>query len=172
MKRYFFVGLFGLLACSASSAQSTGFYAGASYLDTETEWRGESDDDSGFEARLGYTLDQNFSLELAYVDLGTVKLPEISDAGGAADTDGFSFSALGSYPIGSFNLIGKLGYLWAETDGYLGSIAGPIKFDSDENGLLLGVGLSYDLSESFDVRLEYNDSDDFNWISIGLNFHF
>jgi len=68
--------------------------------------------------------------------------------------------------------MGEIGYIWAETEGYLGSIAGPVESDTNENELLLGMGFSYELTDNFDIRLEYNESDHFNWTWIGLNFGF
>jgi len=172
MKKQIALGLLGLLTAGVAHAQAAGFYVGGSYLDAETEWLSETDDDSGYEVRAGYMLDENFSLEVSYFDLGTVKLPEIPDAGGKAETDGYAASVLGSYPIGALHLTGKIGYLWAETDGFVGSVLGPRGFETDENELLLGVGLSFDLTDNFAIRLEYNESDHFNWAGLGVDYRF
>jgi opacity protein-like surface antigen len=172
MNRLTVTFLLSLLASGVANAQTSGFYIGASFLDAETDWLSETDDDSGFEARLGFAFDDNFSMEASYVDLGTVTLPAVSDAGGKADTDGYTASALWSLPISSFNLIGKIGYLWAETDGHIGTISGPVKVSSDEDELFVGAGISYEFSDNFEIRLEYNRSDNFNWASAGINFHF
>ncbi|NQV71088.1 MAG: porin family protein [Pseudohongiella sp.] len=172
MNKCIVLGLLGLLTTTLANAQSSGFYIGASYLNAETELLRETDNDSGFEARLGYSLDEHFSVEANYLDLGSINLPEFQDAGGSADTDGFAVTALGIYPMGRIHLIGKIGYLWLETEGQLGSIAGPINYSSDESELMFGAGLSYNITDRIEVKLEYNESQHFNWSSLGINYRF
>ena len=172
MNKCLVFGLLSLLTTTLANAQTSDFYIGASYLDAETELLGETDDDSGFEARIGYAFDEHFSIEANYLDLGSVELPEIQDGGGSADTEGYAATILGIYPLGGINLIGKIGYLWMETEGQLGSIAGPIDYSSDENELMFGAGISYNITDRLEVKLVYNESQNFNWSSVGLNYQF
>ena len=164
--------LFCYLVTTSVFAEETKYYFGASYLRAETVLMGETDKDSGFEARLGYIVNNSFSLEASYVDLGTLEFPKIADAGGSVESNGYSFAALGVYPISDFNLTGKVGYLWWDSDGYLGSIAGPRAFNADGGDLLIGGGLSYVFTENIEIKVEYNDSVQFNWVSLGVNYHF
>ena len=172
MNKCLFLGLLSLLTATATNAQTSDFYIGASYLNSEIELLREADDDSGFEARVGYAFDEHFSIEVNYLDLGTIDLPEIQDGGGSADTDGYAATVLGVYPLGRINLIGKIGHLWMETEGQLGSIAGPIDYSSDESEFMFGAGISFDFTDRIEVKLEYNESQNFNWSSVGLNYQF
>ena len=169
MKKTITLALFALLGSATAQAQVTNFYLGASWLDTEPEWMSTSDSDTGFEARLGYTLNPVLAIEASYLDLGTVNLPQFPDAGGAADTDAYTLSGLLSFPIGNLSLFGKAGYLWAETDGYYGTIAGPRPSNVDEKEVLLGAGINFEITNSLEIRLEYNESDHYNWAGLGLN---
>lgn len=167
-----YLGLAALFASAPTQAQLTNFYAGASWLDTEPEWMATTDSDTGFEARLGYMLNPVMALEASYLDIGTVNLPQFPDAGGSAETDAYSVSGLLLFPIGNLSVFGKLGYLWSETDGEYGTIAGPRAANSEESEVLLGAGLSFEITDAVELRLEYNESDHFNWAGLGLNLHF
>ena len=172
MKIWISAILLSLVLINYSYANDTGYHLGVSYLNSEHEFMGEDDNDSGLEVRFGYSLNKNIFFEASYLDLGTVELPSNPDAGGAFDNDGYSLSAIGVYPVGDFNLIGKVGYLWWESEGSLGSIAGPIGYSSSGYDLLLGVGLSFNVNDRFELKIDYNDSQEFNWVSIGFNYHF
>ena len=172
MKKYSYLLLSCLFTTTAVFAENTNFYIGASYLDAETDLLANSDKDSGFEARIGYVLNSNFSFEANYLDLGQLKLPAFPDAGGSVQTDGYGLGVLGIYPSGNFNLIGKLGYFWWDSAGTLGSIAGPVKYTAEDSEVIYGVGLSYNVSDNIELRTDYNDSQQFNWASLGLNFRY
>ena len=169
MKKTIALGLFALFCSATAHAQLTDFYLGASWLDTEPEWMASKDSDTGFEARIGYTLNPVFAIEASYLDLGTVNLPNFVDAGGAAETDAYTLSGLLSFPIGNLSLFGKLGYLWAETDGEYNTIAGPRFSNIDEKEVLFGAGIGFEVTDSLEIRLEYNESDHYNWAGLGLN---
>ena len=172
MKKIISSFLFCLLVTASVYAEEPKYYFGASYLIAEADLMGETDNDSGFEARFGYILNKNFSFEASYLDLGTLELPNFQDSGGSVETDGYSIAALGIYPIGAFNLIGKVGYLWWDSEGTLGSIAGPVEVSSDGSDLIIGGGLSYIFTERIEIKIEYNNSQQFNWGSIGINYRF
>lgn len=172
MKNKIIVVLFSVLAAASANAAPTGYYLGLSYLDTEAEFTDKDDGDSGLEARFGYSVNEFFAVEAAYLDLGTWDLPNIPDAGGRIETDGYAITALGTYPINEFALIGKLGSFWSESDGFLGSVNGPVNFSDDASNLLWGAGVSYSINDTFEVKVEYTEADDFEWSSLGLNFRF
>lgn len=172
MKKWIIAILLGLFSSALSHADTPLYYAGVSYLNAETSFMGESDDDSGLEARFGYTLSEYLSLEISYLDLGAIELPNFPDAGGSVDTDGYAFTVLGTYPMNDFTLIGKAGNLWWDTEGSLGSIAGPISYAKNGNDLLFGAGVSYKLTDNVKVKVEFNDSQDFNWSVLGIDFTF
>lgn len=166
------IGLFALVSSMGAQAQLTGFYVGASYLDTRPEWLSHSDNDNGLEARVGYSLNSLFAFEASYLELGTVDLPNFADAGGSADTEAYTVSGVVTFPIGNLYLLGKAGYMWSQTDGTYGTIAGPMRSEVDEGELFFGAGIGFEIINNLDVRLEYNEADPFNWAGIGLNIRF
>jgi|GEM_PF-2469224 len=168
------VSVIAVLLCSITQvhAQDDGFYIGASYIGAETQWLGESEYDAGFEARIGYGLNDLLSFEASYIEMGTVTLPNFVDAGGSADTESYTLSAIGALPIGNLSLFGKIGYLWSETDGVFGTIAGPMTSNVEENEVFVGAGVSFHVFDTFELRLEVNESDEFSWAGLGLNLRF
>lgn len=172
MKKAAAIGLIALFGSMGAQAQITGFYVGASFLDTQPEWLSHSDDDNGLEARVGYSLNSLFAFEASYLELGTVDLPNFPDAGGSADSEAYTVSGVVSLPLGNLSLFGRAGYLWSQTDGYFGTIAGPMRSETDDSELYFGAGVSVEIFSNLDVRLEYNETDRFNWAGLGLNIRF
>lgn len=154
------------------SAHAQGFYIGASYLGAETEWMGEREYDAGLEARLGYSFNSLLAIEATYLDLGTVTLPDFVDAGGSADTDAYSLAAVATIPLGNLNFFGKAGYLRTETDGVFGTIAGPRQSNIKQDEMFIGGGIGFEIFDTFELRLELNKSDDFDWAGVGVNLRF
>lgn len=154
------------------SAEEASYYIAASYLNAETNLIGNTDKDPGYEARLGYTLNEKLSFEASYLDFGTHALPVIPDSGGSIQADGFSLSAVGLLPIRNINVIGKIGYLWWDSKGTLGSIAGPVPVTYSGSDIIIGGGLSYRFSKNIELKIEYNNSQEFKWSSVGVNFYF
>ena len=157
-----------------SSAETQTIYLGASYLTSDSDFQENSDDDSGYEVNLGYSLNKHLAFEVNYLDLGTFNLPDQPDAGGTIDTDGLSILMVAKYPIESFTLYGKLGNLWWDREGALGSIAGPVKFKTDGSNLMFGIGFYYNIKDILDIKLEHKVSklgdDDLNWSSVGIYY--
>lgn len=172
MKKYTQCTLLCLFVTSTVYAQQTKYYVGASYLDAKTDFMGETDNDSGGEARVGYIINNHLSFEANYSDFGTLELSKIADAGGSVKSDGYSIAAIGAYPIGQFKVIGKVGYLWWKSEGTLGSIAGPAPFTFDGSDMIIGAGVAYSITNNIDIKLEYDDSQRFSWGSIGVNYQF
>lgn len=172
MKKLSMLVLLGLFAPAMLVADASPYYIGASIIDADTKFMGETDGDTGFEARVGYVLSEYVSFEASYLELGSMELPSFPDAGGSIDSEGYALSVLATLPLDRFSLFGKAGNLWWESDGYLGSIAGPVSYSKDGTELLLGAGVSFDVSEKIALKMEYNDSGDFDWTSLGLNVRF
>ena len=63
MKKIISSFLFCLFVTASVYAEEPKYYFGASYLIAEADLMGETDNDSGFEARFGYILNKNFSLK-------------------------------------------------------------------------------------------------------------
>lgn len=157
---------------AAVLAGPPGFYVGASIQSVDAEFRQDDDTDSGWEARLGFALTKNLAVEATYSDLGEVVLPAFPDAGGSVETDALIASAVVKLPLGLFSLVGRGGVLAWDRDGELGSIAGPVSFSDDGFDLVLGAGISFELTDELEIRADYNDADDFSWFAAGINYHF
>jgi len=165
--------LLGLFAIHNVNADPSGLYVGISGLEDDAEFRGDKDEDTGWEIRLGYSINKYFAVQAGYLDLGEVVLPNFADGGGSVETDGVAVSALAMFPMGDdFSVVGKVGLLAWERDGVLGSIAGPRELSEDGSDLMLGIGFSYHVTDKVDITADYNDSEDFTWIAGGINYHF
>jgi hypothetical protein len=175
MRRGFICLLVGFVFSVPASAEMEKFYLGASYLNSDTEFRGYSDEDVGYGLRAGYSLTSHFAVEMNYFDFGTFHLPYLPDAGGKIDSDGISLQMVARYPIDRFTLYGKLGNLWWDREGVLGSVAGPVKFKDDGSDLIFGIGCSYELIPQLDINTEIEGSGsgyDSKLVSLGISYHF
>lgn len=158
-----------------------GFYAGVGggfttvdFCDDLTSLGATSCDDSdvGFKIFGGVSLNQYFSAEFGYVDLGEVSF---SGPGGSAavEADGFQLAALGIYPIDQFSLHGKIG--WFFWDASLTSNVG-ISADDDGSDLMFGAGGSWHVTPQISIRGEWErfdfDGDDVDMFSASVIYNF
>ncbi len=126
-------------------------------------------DTSGAESRTsfsvlgGYYLNENFSVEGGYTDLGDEDDTDVSVV---------SVSMRGSYPMNeSVSLYGKFGIAHASVDYSGGS--------ESNTDLTYGVGASIRVAESVNLNVSYDnfsigdsESVDFNVIGLGATIHF
>jgi OOP family OmpA-OmpF porin len=179
--------LSGLVAASQASAQ--GFYMGGSvgksdFDDSNTTGlitSGTVDGkDTGFKIFGGYQFNQNFGVELAYVDLGKASYSGFFGAapvtGGTVKTSGLNISAVGTLPLGSgFALFGKAGlFAW---EAKANDVTGGVPFSEKKDGadLSLGIGASYDFTKNFAIRAEwerFKAVGDIDLLSIGVVYKF
>jgi OmpA-OmpF porin, OOP family len=174
----------GLMAATTAAQADTqpGFYAGAGIGTTKVgddafDGTGIDDSDTGFKVFGGYDFNQNFGVEVSYVDFGEAS---ISDAGDSLSVgvSALTASAVGKLPVSEmFTLFGKLGFASYDVDvnfniAGFGSGSGS---DSDSD-LIYGVGGALRFGGNFEARLEYEainvDSGDVNMISVGGLFRF
>lgn len=136
--------------------------------------------DSGFKIFGGYQFNQNFGVELAYVDLGKAKYSGTFGAlpvtGGSVDTTGFNFSAVGTLPLNpSFELFGKVGlFAW---EAQARDTTGGVPFSGKDDGadLSFGIGASYNINKNLSVRAEWEQFkavDTISLLSLGIVFKF
>jgi OOP family OmpA-OmpF porin len=173
----------GMAVSSAAMAQAKpadqGFYAGASFTQTEADGTcpsGFSCDfkDSGFKIFGGYRFNRNFAAEAFYADHGEISV-KVGTVSAKAESSTFGVAALGILPLGSnFELFGKLGIGSTSVDATAsapGVSAGASDSGSD---ILFGVGAAYNFTRNLGVRAEYerfNDSE-INVLSIGVQYRF
>jgi len=101
-----------------------------------------------------YFHDSNLGLELGYTDFGRV-----NRAGGSTKADGINLSLIGRLPLNdSFNLLGKIGGLYARTDVSTGAGSGVTA--GSETGLdwTYGVGAEYAFTRQWSGVLQYDEN--------------
>ena len=121
-------------------------------------------DDAAWKVGFGWRFAPFFALEADYVDLGTPR--GNFDATGSSgqyevDLAGFSTYAIGTLPLGIFELSAKIGYYFHDIDVHVdfdnvGPGNGDV-FDSDESGeaFVYGVGAGVTLIQHLNVQIEY-----------------
>lgn len=127
----------------------------------------------------GVQFNEALGLEIAYYDFD-----EGGDGGLASDLEGASLAAIFSAPLHDrFSLFAKVGWFWWEADIEETSpvIPGvpPLSEDFDGDDVFFGAGLNVGLTDSLEVRLEYDrfelDRDinpDLDMASISLQYKF
>jgi OOP family OmpA-OmpF porin len=182
------LALSGLVAASQASAQ--GFYVGGSVGRSDADDGNAVPDlitsgtvdgtDTGFKIFGGYQFSQYFGLELAWVDLGKATysgtFAGFPVTGGSIKTQGFNFSAVGTYPFGSgFAVFGKVGaFAWESKQN---DVTAGIPFSNKENGgdVSFGIGASYDITKNIGIRAEwerFKAVGDIDLLSVGLVYKF
>ncbi len=197
--------LIPLIFTSAAIADDKGLYVGGSlgYSSIDTLSGGEidallatggitstssvDDSDLGWKFFAGFNFNQYFGIEMAYVDLGeaeassVITAPTAGTAAIAAEADGFSFAAVGRYPLSNnIDVFGKVGvFAWdVEGTGNVTSGATTVALNGDTDGtdVMFGVGGEYEITKNIGVRAEWEryklDSDDVDLFSIGLEYDF
>jgi len=139
---------------------------------------------------LGYQFNRNFSVEAGYFDLGESQYNAITSPNGLLHTDmqvrGFNIDVVGYVPFtDKFSAFGRLGVTRALTQdtftgtGAAAALAGKIS-DRDNFGKA-GVGLQYDFTDSFAMRLEAEryvisdalyDHNNIDLFSVGVVYRF
>ena len=113
------------------------------------------DKDTAFKLYGGGMFNQNFGMELGYVNFG-----EIDRAGGTTEAHGLNLSLVAKAPIGDrFDVFGKVGttYGWTKTS----SVAGTGVAGGKDNGfgVSYGIGASYYFTPQVAATLEYESHD-------------
>ena len=137
--------------------------------------------DTGYKLYGGYKVNNNFTVELAYVDLGKVS---IKDAGVDAVTlknSGLAAYGMFSYPIDKASLFAKVGFSRLNTDA---NDIGVASYSDTKTNFAWGLGASYALTDNVGVNLVWDrfkpeftaDGADLDTnadlISVGLSYSF
>jgi hypothetical protein len=174
-----------LLALSAGSAAGdNGFYvfgaAGTAGSSSAYDiFNAVDDSDSGVSVGAGYAVSRHFSVEAAYLDLGTHRgetdcppdlLCLIVPAPARADLTGYSVSLIGSLPLGErWAFYGKAGLAsWdIEFHGFASV------FDRSNDDLLLAAGLRWSANDRWKLFAEYSSADDeLSFAGVGASYRF
>lgn len=136
--------------------------------------------DSGFKIFGGFQFNQNFGVEMAWVDLGKAKYSGTflgaPVTGGTVDTSGLNISAVGTIPLNpSFELFGKVGlFAW---EAKARDTTGGVPFSGKDDGadFSFGIGASYNITKNVSLRAEwerFKAVDSIDFLSLGVAFKF
>lgn len=123
------------------------------------------DDDTAWQAFVGWRLNPYIALQAAYIDYGGPE-DDITATGSSgnfkAELSGFAPSVIGTLPLGPVELSAKVGYYFYDLE-ITANIDDPLApdFDSDDSGedLMYGVGVGITLFERLHAKLEYEEID-------------
>jgi hypothetical protein len=125
-------------------------------------------DDSAYKLFFGWRFNPYIALEADYIDLGTPRGNfDASGSSGQYEVDlaGFAMYAIGSLPLGIFELSAKAGYYWHNIDLHvdfdnIGPNNGDV-FDSDESkeAFVAGVGAGVTFFDHLNTKIEYEYMD-------------
>jgi hypothetical protein len=182
--RSLLMGLSAIAAAGGSSAvvaqegNPSGPYVGGAYgqfnvkiddLDELDDAIGDIDtDDGAWKVFFGWRFNPFFSLEADYIDLGNPRANfDVSGSNGnyTSELAGVAAYAIGTLPIGIFEISGKLGYYFHDVTinvdlDNVGSGNGDV-YDRDDSGeaFVYGVGAGVTLIEHLNVKVEYEMMD-------------
>ncbi len=205
MYKYILIATAATGLAAGAQAQSydsdTGFYldGGYQYLDIKPDGADSGVDTNGIAARLGYRFNNVFSLESELasgiddgefdynVDEDEFNLDDNED-GDFEDTIGASGDIGLNYLVGLYgradlpvtermNLFARAGYAYIDVDASVSTPGGTaINIEDSADGPAVGAGLTYDLSENWELRGDYTyypfDSTDTNGVMLGLGYKF
>lgn len=119
-------------------------------------------DDNAWKLFAGWRMNPYFGFELAYIDFGAASgrfSGSGSDGNYELDISGIAPYVIGTFPIGGFELFGKVGY-------YFYDVNLSVDFDNTSQGLessqsgsdfTFGGGVGYTFFERLHVRAEYEN---------------
>ena len=178
MNKYLTTSVLATALFSSSVFADSNFYLGASVGQSEVDYgEGQSfvtdDKDTSLEIFGGYKFSENLAVELAYQDFGE-NTAFFSGDTLIADGYAFSLSLVGALPVNEkLSVYGKLGVAHAEADANGQNTF--IRSSVSDDDFLYGVGLTYGLTESVDLRFEWEHIDTFyevDTLSLGVSYNF
>jgi OmpA-OmpF porin, OOP family len=139
-------------APSVSSAY-VGGSLGQAELDLDCEGASCEKKDTTWRVFGGYQFHRHFSAELGYANLGEARVDFGPGDQFTAEARAWDISAVGILPVGPVSLIGRLGLYRANTE--LRDSASGESADDNNSGLLIGLGVQYDVTKNLGVRAEW-----------------
>lgn len=135
------------------------------------------DKDDAYSVYGGSMFNNNFGLELGYVNMG-----DIARGGGTTKAEGINLSLVGKLPVSqSFSVFGKVGTTYGRTRVSSLPASGITPGNEDGFGLSVGAGVSYDFSERWSAVLQWDRHDfkfagagreNINATTVGLKYRF
>lgn len=141
--------------------------------------------------QLGYQVNPNFAVEAGYIDFGKARYSATYTGGTAEGTvkaGGIDIAALGILPLThNLSVFGKAGLVAAHVKSNLSATgtAAAASGSASANVIspLIGVGLDYKLTDTVDLRTEYDHASNLgksgktgkmtaDMLSVGIAYHF
>jgi hypothetical protein len=187
MRKSWIAGLALVLVGSVVDAQETGAYFGGGVgggirgpLAEASANLGVEGTDSSYRLLGGWEIGRHGAVEATYFRAGNQRLVAALDFGFDVDVHGYSVAALGKMGRGRLSLFGKVGAIrWIE-EGTLVSIRGVSPYSLQDDTLLLGAGVGYELNSRLGVRGEWEQFElsapqrdkrhDHLWLSAAVHF--
>ncbi len=117
-------------------------------------------DDTAWKAFGGWRMNEYLGFELAYVNLGSPDDEILPGVTLTTETDGFAPYVVGTLPVGDwFELFGKVGYYWYDTEARLATPAGEVSDSQSNDTFTWSAGAGVNIFERVNVRLEYEQFD-------------
>jgi OmpA-OmpF porin, OOP family len=184
------IGLSGLAVLSlmaGAAAQAAdvqpGFYAGVGIGNgtIEVDEVDFDESDTAFKIFGGYSFNENFAVELTYLDGGAPEMT-VSGIGGTgsveAEVTGLNVAALGRIPLAStFAIFGKIGLTSYDVEA-TGRINNQVIIQGSDSSeeITYGIGGAFSFGPSFEMRAEYEMADindgDYSLLSVSGLFRF
>ncbi len=159
------VGALALGPTISAADDDTGLFLDAAWNRIDTNFRDANDvdfdeSDDTWSARLGYMFNNNWGIQVGYLDLGDYQV----DGGFSLDAEAIELSGLGKFDLGeNFSLYGKAGVYFLESSSQqVIPGRGPVKDDQDETQGFVGLGAVYDFG-SVGLFAEYS------WVDTEIN---
>lgn len=149
MKRLAIAVLLSVFVAGTAVAADTGFYAGVNAGSTKIDY-GAHESTTGFSLFGGYSFNENFGAEAAYINFGS---KDYLLGAYSAKSSGFSLSGVGSYPFNDqFSVFAKLGFASTKLEeSLLGLTASSTKSD-----VTWGVGAQFNINNQVGIRAGYD----------------
>ena len=144
---------FAQVSAPSLSAAYVGGSLGQSALDLDCEGASCDKKDSAWRVFGGYQFHRHFAAELGYANLGEAKIDFGPGDQFNAEARAWDISAVGILPVGPVSLLGRVGLYRANTE--LRDSATGESADESNSGLLLGLGVQYDVTKNLGVRAEW-----------------
>jgi OOP family OmpA-OmpF porin len=184
-----FLGAASLMIVPAAHAQwllkqDTGLYLGAAIGQSKVRnfcseaasvgFTSCDEKDVAWKLSAGYSFSRNFAVEAGFVDWGKFTFANAA-VSGDVKARGVELLAVGSVPVyQNLSAYGKLGFVRWDAD--FGARAGAAAVTADEKGteFTFGVGVSYDFTNNFAARLEWQRYTDLvvDMLSLGVVYKF
>jgi OOP family OmpA-OmpF porin len=193
MPRIHHIAAAALLAAGACAASAADFYVGGSVGssryhaddDVANGFTVNDKNDTGYKLFGGVSITENFGVEAGYVNLGKLKFTDTSFGPAVSGTikgTGFFVDAVGTLPLGSsgFAVLGKIGVFNGKAKATATGPLGSGSADDSGTDVKFGIGASYTITKSLQVRAEWEryrfnidgDKGDTDLLSVGLTYKF